>query len=374
MTLAVIGDSIVNYEYDHAGLRTAKIIDGRRTELINNGSNVVAELSEGEIRNYYRGISLIGFEDEGEYYYYKLNAHGDTIGILDAFGQQVKEYSYDAYGKQEYTDKFDTNPFRYCGEYYDNETGLIYLRARYYDPSTQRFVSEDPIRNGFNWYAYCGNNPVIYRDSTGMWQESDEKFSTSVQSQLLQLTVSWYVADTQEAKNEIHEQAEKIRNFYNNGLGSFLDMTKTITGAAADEFSWFLGGDTGRAERDYWLNEAGKYQSIKISEKQELQAIMFIASIGAPSIDDAWKFISEKASKEMIETVGEKGAKKFLKATLKQAGKTGANGIKKLSGKGIKGYMYEAKVVGKTLGSYRLLGNINEAGEIIWEAFVKTHK
>ena len=102
------------------------IKDGKRTELINNGTSVIAELTEGEIRNYYRGISLIGFENGGEYYYYKLNAHGDTIGILNSFGEQVKEYSYDAYGNQEYADIFDTNPFRYCGEYYDNETGIIY--------------------------------------------------------------------------------------------------------------------------------------------------------------------------------------------------------------------------------------------------------
>ena len=41
-------------------------------------------------------------------------------------------------------DKNDTNPFRYCGEYYDNETESIYLRARNYDPGIGRFTSEDP--------------------------------------------------------------------------------------------------------------------------------------------------------------------------------------------------------------------------------------
>lgn len=172
MTLAAVGDSIANYEYDHAGLRTAKTVDGKRTELINNGTSVVAELTEGEVTNYYRGLSLIGYNDGCDYYYYKLNAHGDTIGILNAFGEQVKEYSYDAYGNQEYADIFDTNPFRYCGEYYDNETGLIYLRARYYDSSIQRFITEDPARDWLNWYAYCGNNPVLYHDPSGEWIET----------------------------------------------------------------------------------------------------------------------------------------------------------------------------------------------------------
>ena len=179
MTLAAVGDSITNYEYGHAGLRTAKIVNGKRTELINNGSSVIAELSEGEITNYYRGLTLIGFENNDEYYYYKLNAHGDTIGILDSFGQQVKEYSYDAFGNEQNLDIFDTNPFRYCGEYYDNETGLIYLRARYYDSNTQRFISEDPIRDGFNWYAYCGNNPPNLIDLSGT---SDERIGQGIWS------------------------------------------------------------------------------------------------------------------------------------------------------------------------------------------------
>ena len=64
--------------------------------------------------------------------------------------------------------KADTNPFRYCGEYFDEETGFVYLRARYYSPDTGRFVSENPIKDGNNWYVYCGNNPLCFLDSTGM--------------------------------------------------------------------------------------------------------------------------------------------------------------------------------------------------------------
>ena len=42
------------------------------------------------------------------------------------------------------------NPMKYCGEYYDEETGFIYLRARYYDPSIGRFISKDPHWNPSN--------------------------------------------------------------------------------------------------------------------------------------------------------------------------------------------------------------------------------
>ena len=53
-----------------------------------------------------------------------------------------------------------TTPFGYRGEYTDAETGYVYLRARYYDPEMGRFISEDPVRDGMNWYVYCYNNPV----------------------------------------------------------------------------------------------------------------------------------------------------------------------------------------------------------------------
>jgi RHS repeat-associated protein len=62
----------------------------------------------------------------------------------------------------------DANPYRYAGEYFDRETGTYYLRARYYDPAIGRFTSEDPIRDGVNWYTYCGGNPIRFIDPSGL--------------------------------------------------------------------------------------------------------------------------------------------------------------------------------------------------------------
>ncbi len=59
------------------------------------------------------------------------------------------------------------DPFGYCGEYLDGESGLIYLRNRYYDSMSGRFITEDPIKDGLNWYSYCYNNPIIYVDIDG---------------------------------------------------------------------------------------------------------------------------------------------------------------------------------------------------------------
>ena len=65
------------------------------------------------------------------------------------------------------TQTVDMGYFGYCGEYYDPELDMIYLRNRYYSPGIGRFITEDPARDGVNWYAYCNNNPVMFVDPSG---------------------------------------------------------------------------------------------------------------------------------------------------------------------------------------------------------------
>ena len=62
----------------------------------------------------------------------------------------------------------DPNPFRYCGEYFDLSSGTYYLRARNYDPTTGRFLIEDPVKDGLNYYTYCYNNPITFIDPSGL--------------------------------------------------------------------------------------------------------------------------------------------------------------------------------------------------------------
>ena len=98
---------------------------------------------------------------------YLKNIHGDVVGLTLEDGSIDSRYIYDAFGNQ-LDNSADINPFRYCGEYYDAETGLIYLRNRYYDSTNGRFINEDPIKDGLNWYVYCGNNPVAFVDPSGL--------------------------------------------------------------------------------------------------------------------------------------------------------------------------------------------------------------
>jgi RHS repeat-associated protein len=80
---------------------------------------------------------------------------------------------YEAYGTALAT-AYANNPYGYRGYYTDTETGFAYLRARYYDPATQRFTQEDTYWGDNmqrNLYAYCSGNPVMYTDPSGHFME-----------------------------------------------------------------------------------------------------------------------------------------------------------------------------------------------------------
>ena len=163
------GVTEAGYTYDGNNLRQSKMVDGISTSHIWDGANIVMETSEADVNRYYRGVNGIIYADQsGTISYYQKDAHGDTTALTDAAGIITKNYLYDAFGNEQTQDSTDINPFRYAGEYYDAESGNIYLRNRYYDASTGRFISEDPIQDGVNWYVYCGGNPVNYLDISGL--------------------------------------------------------------------------------------------------------------------------------------------------------------------------------------------------------------
>ncbi|MGO4544155.1 RHS repeat-associated core domain-containing protein [Paenibacillus sp. 2TAB23] len=74
---------------------------------------------------------------------YLLNGHGDVVEMSDMEGNVQNQYVYDIWGKPLQETGSVDNPFRYSGEYWDDSVNLQYLRARWYDPSTARFINED---------------------------------------------------------------------------------------------------------------------------------------------------------------------------------------------------------------------------------------
>lgn len=104
-----------------------------------------------------------------------VDGHGNTMANLIRSGSSYAlrdGQSYDAWGAVRSASGTDDNtPFgKYCsglGHQTDDESGLVYMRARYYEPWTGRFVSQDPSMDGKNWFVYARNQPTHLRDFTG---------------------------------------------------------------------------------------------------------------------------------------------------------------------------------------------------------------
>lgn len=101
--------------------------------------------------------------------YYQADGLGSVTSLSNGAGALAQTYTFDSFGKQTASSGSLVNPFQYTGREFDTETNLYYNRARYYDPSVGRFLSEDPItfNGGINFYTYSGNSPTNYTDPYG---------------------------------------------------------------------------------------------------------------------------------------------------------------------------------------------------------------
>ena len=119
--------------------------------------------------------------------FYHADALGSVLAITDQTGTVQTRYAYDPFGNTTVTGT-STNPFQYTGRENDG-TGLYYYRARYYSPTLQRFISEDPLLCGetntfplrsvfqnpqtINAFAYVSNTPLNLRDPLGLSPECE---------------------------------------------------------------------------------------------------------------------------------------------------------------------------------------------------------
>ena len=142
-----------SYTYDMNGLRTTKTVGGVTTNYFYNNT-VLMGLTSGSntlLFSYDANGLVQAVNFNGTYYYYMRNGQGDIIKLVDADGTAVVKYGYDSWGKQlSCTSTLATtlgvlNPFRYRGYVYDEETQWYYLKSRYYDPETCRFISADVL-------------------------------------------------------------------------------------------------------------------------------------------------------------------------------------------------------------------------------------
>ena len=175
------GGNSATFTYDAAGHRARSTVNGSAVNYLwdtssaygdviqeTNGSNVVLAsytLGNGELLTQQRGATTS---------YYLHDGQGSVRTLLDTNHNITDSYLYDAYGNTQNHTGTTTNPYQYDGQQLsDSFSGLYDLRARYYDPSVGRFLSQDPYNGNLNdpmqidRYGYAGGNPVNVVDPSG---------------------------------------------------------------------------------------------------------------------------------------------------------------------------------------------------------------
>ncbi|ASS74223.1 hypothetical protein CIG75_03970 [Tumebacillus algifaecis] len=253
--------SDATYEYDEWDrLVRATTAEGAVVEYVYNGDDQMVERKEGEgiTRYYYDGHDIIAEADgtnnnvalkvryirgnglaaletaDGKKAYYTLNGHGDVTELRDENGNLLNQYTYDIWGNVLSKTEQIENSFRYTGEFQDDVTSLIYLRARWYDPSQGRFMNEDTLEGNvndplsLNLYTYVSNNPLKYSDPSGHAQADsgysysqhpsqkyDYMLNTPAALEIGRLGTLWqiaYKAKDKKSMDSYHAQAEKVRS------------------------------------------------------------------------------------------------------------------------------------------------------------------
>jgi RHS repeat-associated protein len=183
------GALIANYRYDAENRRTAKIANGSEARYIYDGWRVCEEQNAG-------GATLVTYVYSPTYIdapvqvqrtaahplgpaavHLHQNARADVVAVTDAAGSVIERRTYDGFGravdaaKEPVLESAVGNPFGFQGARLDPETGFYYLRNRYYDPATGRFLQRDPVwdeANVGNQYTFAANSPISRGDPLGL--------------------------------------------------------------------------------------------------------------------------------------------------------------------------------------------------------------
>jgi RHS repeat-associated protein/uncharacterized repeat protein (TIGR01451 family) len=166
---------ITRYGYDALGRRMSRTVDATTTTWAYDGAYLIGEyagaggsaaLTRSFTLDPLTGDPLAATTASGTTTYPILDRLGSTTAVTNAAGEVVSRTSYSAFG-QAHTEAAAAGLFdgyTYTG--HASDEGLIYARARWYDPTIGRFLSEDPVL-GANLYAYVNNDPINYTDPTG---------------------------------------------------------------------------------------------------------------------------------------------------------------------------------------------------------------
>ena len=171
----VHGVDTSTFAYGADGIRRQSTVNGTATDFVLDASMFIRERRAGaNIATYLvgaRGPEYRRDDVSGTVRWYLYDGLGSVLGEVDPAGTITGSRKYDVYGLvRSGTNPGGTSKHKFVGSLghpSEDETGLTYMRARYYDPNLGRFVSQDPRLSGENWYVYANDNPVNYSDGDG---------------------------------------------------------------------------------------------------------------------------------------------------------------------------------------------------------------
>jgi len=175
------------YEYNVLGQRLRSTIAGYVTRYIYFGDRVAEEDSGTGTVLAWDTLSGPSYGDDwlhmkrwdSGHCYPLLDGVGTVRELVDGTGTMSDAYTFDTFGVKMANDYGTTkDPYRFGGDwgYFRESSGLYQLGARFYWPDLGRFIQQDPVRDGMNWYAYVENNPAAGVDPEGLNWRSNWRF------------------------------------------------------------------------------------------------------------------------------------------------------------------------------------------------------
>jgi RHS repeat-associated protein len=171
LTSATVSSITTTFTYNGGGLRDALTTGGNTTTFTWDVNRSIPQVLDDEDLRYVYGIGRIA-QVGASTHYYLSDGLGSTLALTDEDGDVANDYDYDVFGGLRDSSGSQDNAFTFAGEQVDGSTGLQYLRARYYDPNTGRFISPDPSgwdsSLGGHRFAFGVNRPTTSVDPSGL--------------------------------------------------------------------------------------------------------------------------------------------------------------------------------------------------------------
>jgi RHS repeat-associated protein len=254
---ATCGPNSISLKYDPMGNRVIKnsSVNGNRKYIIDISGElptILMELDESDniMKTYVYADSQILAQHDGDStadrYFYLHDRLGSVRLVIDDTGAVQNSYTYDAFGKtfdSEYVENV-TNPFKFTGQWFDDEISQYYLRARMYDPQFMRFTSRDPFEGIFeepltlHKYLYCNNDPINRQDPSGL---------------------AWY----NDIWEWIYETFKAICDYFSGGSGGTGEaVLRSVPMITAYQIDVLIVDNNGRPE-DFILEEHPEYDRLR---------------------------------------------------------------------------------------------------------------